>query len=115
GSDLAVASDFKSAVFTGHSAGSAAIRATDGTRTGTTGTLTVVSGTAAAITIETAANGSGTILTARNVASGTSVTGFAIQRDASNNFIANVAATWSLNSITGGVVNGDLVPAGDSM
>ena len=40
--------------------------------------------------------------------------GYAVSRDASNNFVANEAASWSLIDRTGGVVNGDLVVAGDA-
>src|SRR5205814_8261870 len=39
---------------------------------------------------------------------------YAISRDAGGNFVGNIAATWSLPVKTGGVVNGDLVPAGDT-
>ena len=66
------------------------------------------------VRVETAANGSGTVVPAQNLTSGSSTTVFAISRDASGVFVANVAATWSLAGITGGVVSGDLVPAGDS-
>ena len=51
---------------------------------------------------------------AQDVVAGSSVTGYAISRDFYGNFIANVAATWSLSSSTGGVVAGDLVAAGDT-
>ena len=70
--------------------------------------------TATHVSIETAANGSGGHLDAQNVTAGSSVTGYAIERDASNNFVANVAGTWSLTNKTGGILNTDLVPAGDS-
>ena len=46
---------------------------------------------------------------------GNSLTAYAIKhRDANGNFVANVAATWSLASKTGGVANSDLVAAGDN-
>src|SRR5206468_2822615 len=46
---------------------------------------------------------------------GNSLTVFAVSRDAFSNFVANVAAgAWSLPVKTGGVADGDLVPAGDS-
>ncbi len=71
--------------------------------------------TPAKVRVETASDGSGTVVPAQTVNIGNSITVYAITRDASNAFIANVAAdTWSLQSITGGVVNGDLVPNGDS-
>ena len=53
-------------------------------------------------------------MAAQDVASGGTATGFAISRDTYGNFIANVAATWSLTNITGGVVGGDLVASGDN-
>ena len=48
------------------------------------------------------------------MASAGSITVYAIRRDAGGNFIDNVAAdTWSLVGITGGVLPGDLNPAGN--
>jgi len=67
-----------------------------------------------AVRVETVADGSGTVVPAQSLVSGSSITVFAISRDASNNFIANVAAdVWSLQNITGGVAASDLVPAVD--
>jgi len=112
--DLVPAGDMKSAVFSGHTPGSAAIRATSGALAAIdSGTLTVSASAPTQIKVETAADGSGGLLPPQDIAAGSSVTGYAITRDASNNFIANVAATWSLQAITGGVVAGDLVPTGD--
>ena len=74
---------------------------------------TGIVGAASQIVIETAADGFGSAITAQSVASGTTFTVYAISRDALNNFVANVAATWSLASKSGGVVDGDLVAAGD--
>ena len=73
-------------------------------------TVTFTAGVATKILVETAADGSGTVVGAANVPSGSTVTGYAITRDVNNNFVANVAATWSLMSKAGGVVDGDLVP-----
>ncbi len=113
-SDLVAAGDNKSAIFTGHLLGHAQITAVSGGVTGNTGTLTVVNaGPATRIVVEMAANGSGSPVGVQNVTAGSSVTGYAIQRDALGNFIANVASTWSLTSVTGGVGNGDLIPALD--
>jgi uncharacterized repeat protein (TIGR02059 family) len=112
--DLVPAGDSKSAVFSGHTPGTAAIRATSGALAAIdSGTLTVSASAPTQIQAETAADGSGGLLPPQDIAAGSSVTGYAITRDASNNFIANVTATWSLQAITGGVVAGDLVPAGD--
>jgi len=114
--DLVVAADAKSATFTGHIVGTATIRATSGALPATdSGTITVVTGAAAQVRVETAANGSGTVVPAQNVTSGSSITVYSITRDAQGNFVANVAATaWSLPTKTGGVVDGDLVTAGDA-
>ena len=50
---------------------------------------------------------SGIVLGAQSVTSGSSVTGFAITRDAAGNFLANVAAdSWTLINKTGGVACG---------
>jgi hypothetical protein len=115
GGDLAPAGDNKSATFTGHLLGSATLHVISGTLTPTdSGTLTVVAGAAATVKVETKADGTGTVVAAQNVASGSTVIGFAISRDTLGNFIGNVAATWSLTNPTGGVVSGDLVAAGDS-
>src|SRR5439155_3497107 len=75
---------------------------------------TVTAGTAAVIRVETAANGSGTVVPAQNVAAGSSIAVYSISRDMYGNFVSNVASdTWSLPTKTGGVVDGDLVAAGD--
>jgi hypothetical protein len=68
---------------------------------------------AVSITIEDSADGSGAEIDTRTTGSGGSFTAYAIARDASGNFVANVAATWSLIDRTGGVVDNDLVAAGD--
>jgi hypothetical protein len=71
-------------------------------------------GTGTRVIVETAANGSGTVVPAQNASSGSSITVYAVTRDQYGNFVANAAGTWSLTSITGGVVAGDLVPSGDT-
>ena len=65
------------------------------------------------VRVETAANGSGSIVPAQTISVNDSLNVYSITRDASHTFVANAAATWSLASITGGVVAGDLVAAGD--
>jgi Invasin, domain 3/Protein of unknown function (DUF1566) len=84
-----------------------------GTNAQTQATVTYSAGTATQIVIETAADGSGSAITAQSVASGKTFAAYAISRDAWNNFVANVAATWSLAGKSGGVVDGDFVAAGD--
>ena len=59
--------------------------------------------------METAANGSGTVVATQNMTSGNSVTVYAITRDTYGN-VSNPSLTWSLAAITGGVVSGDLTP-----
>src|SRR5262249_39581684 len=90
--------------------GTAKIQAVSGF-TGLSGLLTVTTGGAATVTVETAPDGSGTVVAPQNVVSGSTVTVYAIQRDASGNFLANATANWSLVNVTGGVVSGDLAPA----
>jgi hypothetical protein len=76
--------------------------------------FSVTGAEATLIIVETAADGSGTVVPAQDVAAGSSITMYAIARDAANNFIENIAAeSWSLINKTGGVVDGDLVPSGD--
>jgi 2',3'-cyclic-nucleotide 2'-phosphodiesterase (5'-nucleotidase family) len=65
------------------------------------------------VRVETLANGSGTAVPAQSVGVNTAVNVYSVTRSSSDAFVANAAATWSLASITGGVVAGDLVAAGD--
>ena len=99
----------------GNTAGSNTLTATSTGLSGSplTFTATGTAGAASQIAIETAADGSGSAITAQSLVSGTTFTGYAISRDALNNVVANVAATWSLTGITGGVVSSDLVAAGN--
>ena len=112
--DLVPAGNRKSAVFTGHLVGTCKINAAKtGLTAGTTGTITVTPGAATKVAIETLANGTGTAIGAESVAAGSTLTAYAITRDVLNNFVANAAAAWTLIDKTGGVADGDLVPAGD--
>ena len=70
--------------------------------------------TATKVRVETAADGSGTIVAAQSVSVNSSITAYSVSRSNADVFVANPAATWSLTSITGSVVGGDLVPAGDN-
>ena len=77
-------------------------------------TFTVIPDLPTKVRLETAADGSGTVIPSQSLASGSSITLYAISRDVSDNFIANVAAnTWTVENITGGVVIGDLAPSVD--
>jgi uncharacterized protein YjdB len=82
--------------------------------TGTSTTLDVVPAAAAAIRVETAADGTGSVVGAQSIASGSSLTAFSITRDQFGNFVANAPGTWTLTNKTGGVADADLVAAGDN-
>ena len=113
--DLIPAADSKSAVFTGHIVGTADIKAISGVLTATpSGIITIIPGTATKVSVETAADGNGTIVPAQLLATGSPLTMFSISRDASDNFVANIAAdAWSLQNVAGSLVAGDLVMAAD--
>ncbi len=70
-------------------------------------------GTSVYVYVETAADGSGTVLPAQSLAPGSSVTAYAITRNAAGTLVGNLPATWTLTGVTGGVVGGDLVPSVD--
>lgn len=66
------------------------------------GTLKMVAGAPSDVFIESAANGSGSVLTGHNLTAGEALTVYAISRDQGGNFIANVAAdSWNLTNING--------------
>jgi hypothetical protein len=67
------------------------------------------------ITLETAANGSGSEINTSTVEAGAlgTLTAYSISRDAGV-FSSNSAASWSLTNKTGGVLDGDLAVAGDA-
>jgi autotransporter-associated beta strand protein len=80
------------------------------TLTGATGMVTILAGPAAQTCVETATDGSGTIVGTQNIRTGDSITVHAIIRDAGGNFVTNAAASWSLTNTAGGLVAGDLAP-----
>ena len=93
------------------------ITATDHAGTGKTGTsapFTVNPNAATHTLVETAANGTGAVSGPESVTAGSSITVYAVTRDTYGNFVGNLVAGWSLQSITGGVASGDLVASGDS-
>lgn len=70
---------------------------------------------AAKVSVETSVDGTGTIVPVQSLTTGSLPTVYAISRDASNNFVANVTADiWSLQNISGGLMPADLVPAADN-
>lgn len=88
---------------------------TSGTETGTSNSFEVTPGAPTNIRIETAANGTGTIVPTQSIVSGNSITVYSIVRDSLGNYISNIAAdSWSLQNITGGIISGDLIPSGDN-
>jgi len=65
------------------------------------------------VRVETAADGSGTVVPAQNITAGNSITMYAIARDQGGNYLSNAPATWSVENVTGGIVSGNLVQCGD--
>jgi hypothetical protein len=92
--------------------GEQTVSATDtvtGSIAGAQTAITVNAAAAAKVNVETAADGSGSIVSPQSLASGSTLTVYGITRDQYDNFVANPANTaWSLTNKTGGVVNGDL-------
>jgi hypothetical protein len=79
-------------------------------KSGNSNAFDVTVGAAAQIRVETAADGSGSVVAAQDVTSGSSITVYAISRDGSGNFVGLVTdATWSLQNKTGGVADANLV------
>ncbi len=69
----------------------------------------LAAGTTSVISVETAANGSGSVVATQTLTVGQSITVYSIARDQFGNFIANaVPDSWSL---VGSIVNTDLTPA----
>jgi urease accessory protein UreH len=71
--------------------------------------VTILAGAVTQTRLETAADGSGSVVVTQSIRTGDSITVYAVTRDAGNNFVANAIATWILTNITGGVVVGDEV------
>lgn len=69
--------------------------------------------TATKVRVETAPDGGGSVVPAQTIQNGNTITMYAISRTATDQFVANVSATWSLQNIVPNVVAGDLVPSGD--
>ncbi|MEX0719518.1 MAG: invasin domain 3-containing protein [Balneolaceae bacterium] len=93
------------------------IRNTGSTAPGGTrnyGSISMVAGADNKIRVETAPNSSGSVVSSQNIEAGSSITVYSNVRDQFNNFKRNETATWSLQSITGGVVSGDFSPSGSS-
>ena len=83
------------------------------TLAGATGSVTITAGEITQVNVETAADGSGTVVPSQSLAKSNSLAMYAIARDGGGDFVANVSAVWSVTNAAGGVVGGDLVPAPD--
>ena len=69
-------------------------------------------GAATQVKVETAANGTGTVLASQSLSSGSSINAYGVTRDQFNNYAGNPAnIVWSLNSKTGGIADSDLSAA----
>ncbi len=75
--------------------------------------FTVTAGAPATLAVESQPDGSGTNVPAQSIVAGGPVAYYSILRDSLGNFATNTPAAWSLVNITGGLVSGDLVAAGD--
>ena len=85
-----------------------------GLTTVTSNAFNISAGTASMVVIEDAADGTGTEVDTRTIASGGSFTVYSISRDSNDNFVANEVVNWSLTNRSGEVVPGDLVPSGSN-
>jgi photosystem II stability/assembly factor-like uncharacterized protein len=102
-------------VFIRKTASDVVIQTTGGGRTGQSNSFDVALGAPSAIRIEDAPGGTGTEVVTKTLGPGHSLTVYAVSRDLGNNFTGNVPVVWSLADKTGGIVDTDLVPAGDNM
>ena len=73
----------------------------------------IYGGPATQVRVETKADATGVVQPATNINSGISITNYAVARDANGLFAGNIFVAWLLVNVSGGVVAGDLVPAGD--
>ena len=83
------------------------------TLSGATGSITITAGAITQISVETAPDGSGTVVPSQSLAKSNSLAMYAIARDGGGDFVGNVSAIWSMTNAAGGVVDGDLVAALD--
>lgn len=112
--DLAPVNGVTSTVFTARQVGTAVIVPTfPGLASIPSGLLMIDKGPAMTVSVETAADGSGMVFPLQTISAGTSITLYAVTRDAFGNHVGSPAATWTLTNTTGGVISSDLSPAGD--
>ncbi|HCC06128.1 TPA: hypothetical protein DEP94_02090 [Candidatus Nomurabacteria bacterium] len=84
------------------------IRFTSNTHTVDSASLSVIAGAATKVNVETAADGSGTVVPAQALASGSTLTVYGVTRDVYDNYVGNPSTTWTLTNKTGGVIDGNL-------
>lgn len=114
--DLIVAADGKSATFTAAAPGAAEIALLgNATNLVPSGLITVDLGAASQVLVETEPDGSGVAIAEQTVFAGDNLLAYAISRDAAGNFVENVAATWSLENVTGDILATDLEPSVDTL
>ncbi|MEX1268671.1 MAG: invasin domain 3-containing protein [Balneolaceae bacterium] len=78
------------------------------------GTISMVAGADNRIRVEDAPNSGGSVTGSSEVEAGSSITVYSNVRDQFNNFKRNEASSWAMQNITGGIVQGDIAPAGDN-
>ena len=90
------------------------IMTSGGGKAGQSNPFNVSAGAASSIRIEDRPDGTGADVNTMTISPGYNFTVYAVSRDLGNNFIDNVPVAWSLTDTSGGVVDGDLVPAADN-
>ncbi|MEX2351242.1 MAG: invasin domain 3-containing protein [Balneolaceae bacterium] len=75
--------------------------------------VTKVAGADAGVRVESAPDGSGSLVAFQELPAGNSLDVYAVVRDQFNNFKSPGSATWDLTNITGEIQQADLVAAGD--
>lgn len=78
------------------------------------GSISMVAGADDRIRVENSPNSDGTLVSTQDVEAGESITVYSNVRDQFNNFKRNQSATWSLESKTDGIADGDLSASGAS-
>lgn len=113
--DLVAAADGLSATFTAATPGAAEIAlAGNALNLVPSGLITVQVGAASQVTVETEPDGSGVALAEQTVITGDNLLAYSIARDPAGNFIENMAATWSLENVTGTILATDLQASADT-
>jgi uncharacterized repeat protein (TIGR01451 family) len=97
-----------STTFTARQVGTAVIEPrVSGVASTPSGLITVVPALAATVRVETAADGSGTLVTAQSLVAGSTLTVFAVTRDSVGNYVGNPPANWTIVTGTTNVNTGN--------